>query len=99
MRLAPLLLLLLPLALVLVQLLLRWGLQRRTDQRRDGHLAQDARDSAGVAPGGGGSMSIVPRSSTVRLLQKLPLITSSSIRRPWTYSTRRKWGKTQSLRP
>ena len=34
MRLAPLLLLLLPLALVLVQLLLRWGLQRRTDLLR-----------------------------------------------------------------
>ena len=37
MRLAPLLLLLLPLALVLVQLLLRWGLQRRTDLVRSAH--------------------------------------------------------------
>ena len=37
MRLAPLLLLLLPLALVLVQLLLRWGLQRRTDLLRSAH--------------------------------------------------------------
>lgn len=37
MRLAPLLLLLLPLALVLVQLLLRWGLQRRADLLRSAH--------------------------------------------------------------
>lgn len=37
MRLAPLLLLLLPLALVLVQLLLRWGLQRRTNLLRSAH--------------------------------------------------------------
>ncbi|WP_298525019.1 3'-5' exonuclease [uncultured Porphyromonas sp.] len=37
MRLAPLLLLLLPLVLVLVQLLLRWGLQRRTELLRSAH--------------------------------------------------------------
>ena len=37
MRLAPLLLLLVPLALVLLQLLLRWGLQRRSELLRSAH--------------------------------------------------------------